>query len=152
MTFKSAFIFTLTASSILASHLAQAGPPVHITVKNLSDQEMHYQSTSAMTQAHASPTPEPLIKGRNSDEFRVTNAAFPDVTTASLRYTMGNKACDFRTSYIRTIAPGGLFSGKLNTAPKWDKKATGSGNATCTVTVTSTNFSDHSWSVVFTMK
>lgn len=152
MTFKNAFMITLTAGSILASHLTQAGPPVHITVKNLSDQEMYYQSTSAMTQAHASPTPELLIKGKGSDEFRVTNPALPDVTTASLRYTIGNKTCEFRTSYIRTIAPGGLFSGKLNTAPKWDKKAISSGNATCTVTATSTNFSDHSWSVVFTMK
>ena len=152
MTFKNAYLVTLTASSILASHLAQAGPPVHITVKNLGDQEMHYQSTSAMTQAHASPTPALSIKGQSSNSFSVVNAALPDVTTASLRYTMGNKACDFRTSYINSIVPGGLFSGKLNTAPKWDKKATGSGNATCTVTVTSTNFSDHSWSVVFTMR
>ncbi len=145
-------MITLTAGSILASHLAQAGPPVHITVKNLSDQEMHYQSTSAMTHAHASPTPALSIKGLNSNSFTVVNTALADITTASLRYTIGNKACEFRTSYIKSVAPGGLFSGKLNTVPKWDKKAIGSGNATCTVTVTSTSFSDHSWSVVFTMR
>ncbi len=87
-----------------------------------------------------------------ANSYTVQNPAFPDITTASLRYTIGNKACHFTTSYLNRIVPGGLFNGTVNKAPKWDKKAVGSGGAACEATITSTNFSNHSWDIEFTMK
>lgn len=147
MNYKNNMLTALIATTLLTSTLAQAGPPVTITIKNLSSQRANYHADStngAQTRAHALPEPSAAIDPMSSDTYKVENPAFPDITTASMRYTIGNKTCNFTTSYLNTIAPGGLFTGTTNQAPKWNKKALGNGGATCTATITSTHFTNHS--------
>lgn len=155
MNYKNNSLTAFIAATLLTSTLVQAGPPVTITVKNLSNQKAIFQAdstNSVQTKAHAQPEPSAAVDALQSNSYTVQNPAFPDITTASMRYTIGNKTCNFTTSYLNTIAPGGLFTGTTNQAPKWNKKAIGSGGATCTATITSTNFSNHSWHITFTMK
>lgn len=145
----------LAVTSLFAAGAAHAGPPVTITVKNLGTAPATYSvigSGEALTNAGASPTPAKTINPRESANFVVVGQLSPDITTAFVRYSIGGKTCVFRTSMINTIVPGGLITGTVLKAPKWDKGAVASGGATCTATISALNLSNYSWNAEFTIK
>lgn len=145
----------LAVTSLFAAGAAHAGPPVQITVKNLGTAEAKYSmigNNEALTNAGATPKPQERIPAQQSAVFTVAGPLSPDITSAFVRYSIGGKTCVFRTTFVNTIAPGGLGSGTLNKIPKWTKDADASGGARCTATITSTNMSNYSWNVEFTIK
>lgn len=134
--------------SLLAAGVAQAGPNVHVTFKNLGTQPAALKmSTSNETSTYQIANPKPLQKvdPGNAIGFDVQRVVSPDINAAMVRYTIGQKTCAFGTTFqMRTLA-GGIKQ------PEWTKTATPSGGATCTANITSMN-SDYSWNVEFTMK
>lgn len=145
----------LAVTSLFAAGAAHAGPQVTVTVKNLGTAPAKYSiagSGGAITTASAVPTPENVIPAKGYDKFVVRGDLSPDITTVFLRYSIAGKTCEFRTSMINTIVPGGLLTGTLVKVPKWDKGAVASGGATCTATLSALNLSNYSWNAEFTIK
>lgn len=154
MQFKKRIFAALAVTSLFAAGAAHAGPPVQITVKNLGTAEAKYSmigNNEALTNASATPKPKDSILPNQAFTFVVTGPLSPDITTAFVRYAIDGKSCVFRTSFVNTIAPGGL-GGTITKIPKWTKDADASGGARCTATITSTSLSNYSWNVEFTIK
>lgn len=155
MLLKKQIFAALALTSLFTVGAAHAGPAVQITVKNLGTAEAKYSmigNNEALTNSSATPKPRDTILPQQSNTIAVVGPLSPDITTAILRYSIGGKTCVFRTTFVNTIVPGGLGSGTLNKVPKWTKDAEASGGARCTATITSTNLSNYSWNVEFTIK
>lgn len=109
------------------------------TIKNLDTAEAKYSvigNNEALTNSSATPKPQERIPAQQSSTFTVKGPLSPDITTATVRYSIAGKTCVFRTTFVNTIVPGGLGSGTLNKVPKWTKDAEASGGARCTATIT----------------
>ena len=132
-----------------ASMGAIAGPPVSITIKNLSTTTAATKQVTSnneiTTQANASPTPAVSIPISSQDVFAVQSIISPQANYAALRYKVGSKECTFYTAFTVTYINGVA-------SPQWSKSATPTGGATCTATITSTNITTYSWAVTFTIK
>ena len=138
----------LATVSLLAAGLAQAGPPVEVTIKNLGAQPAVMKLvTSNETSSYqiANPKPSNTIPASSSTFMRVQRLVSPDVNGAMVRYTIGSKTCAFGTTFQMRMLPGGIKQ------PQWTKTATPSGGATCTANITSTS-ADYAWKVEFTMR
>lgn len=152
MIVRKSLFATLAITACFATGAVYAGPAVTVTFKHLgaagSEEATNIitNSNETSTNMNASPKPKTSINGGASDSYRVQGNISPDMNYASVRYTIGSKTCAFSTTYSNTIGAGGVK------VPKWNKSATPSGGATCTATLTSTNFSTHEWAVQFTMK
>lgn len=136
------------AVSLLAAGLAQAGPPVEVTFKNLGSQNAELKlvtNNEISSYQIANPKPDQEVKPGAFTRATVQRIVSPDVNGAQLRYSSGGKTCAFGTTYQMRTLPGGLKQ------PQWTKTATPSGGATCTATITRTS-ADYSWAVEFTMK
>ncbi|MBV4529905.1 hypothetical protein HU719_000430 [Pseudomonas sp. SWRI107] len=138
----------VAAFALLATGLAEAGPKVNVTFKNVGTQTAVLKivtSNESSTFQIASPPPLQKVDSGSFTNFDVQRVISPDVNSAQVRYTMGSKTCAFGTIYQMRVLPGGI------TQPQWTKTATPSGGATCTATITRMN-ADYSWAVEFTMK
>ncbi|KWC13653.1 hypothetical protein WL48_07605 [Burkholderia ubonensis] len=140
-------LFAITALSVAGT--AYAGPKVTVTFKNQGSAPATYKiisSNESSTYANAAPKPQTTISAGSNDIYTVQSLLSTDVNYAAVRYSIGSKECQFYTAYVNTLGSGGV---KI---PKWSKTATPSGSATCTATITSTNFATHEWAVEFDMK
>ncbi|HEN8711821.1 hypothetical protein [Pseudomonas sp. GD03746] len=138
----------LATVSLLAAGLAQAGPPVEVTFKNLGVENAVFKmvtSNETSTYQIAQPRPAQTVAPGALTRFDVQRVVSPDVNGAMVRYTQGRKTCAFGTTFQMRVLPGNIKQ------PQWTKTATPSGGATCTATITRTN-SDYSWAVEFTMR
>lgn len=128
---------------------AIAGPTVTVTFKNLGDNAAIFapqDSNQFVTRSNASPLPQEKVSAGETDTFRVTSRISPLTNYASVRYVMGNKSCEFLTTFVAT--PG--FAGAQ--IPKWKHSATPGSGAQCTVRSTGVSLADYSWSVEMTMR
>lgn len=135
-------------AALVGAGLAQAGPVVHVTFKNLGGDPAELKIVTAnesSTYATASPKPDQTVKPGFDTEFNVQRLFSPEVNGAQVRYVMGRKTCAFGTTFQMRLLPGGIKQ------PQWTKNATPSAGANCTATITRTN-ADYSWHVEFTMK
>lgn len=142
-------VFSVSAVLAITTGSALAGPEVRVTFKNLGDKDATYaplDSNQFATKNNASPTPSEKVAVNAADAYTVQSQISPLVNYASVRYVMGNKSCEFLTSFVSTIGFGGA---KI---PKWNHSATPSGGASCTIRSTGTRLSDYSWSVEMTMR
>lgn len=152
MIVRKSLFATLAIAACFATGAVYAGPAVTVTFMHVgspdSDEAKYIvtNSNETSTNLNASPKPDTSVDTGASDSYRVQSNISPDMNYASVRYTIGSKTCAFSTTYSNTIGAGGVK------VPKWNKSATPSGGATCTATLTSTNFSTHEWAVQFTMK
>lgn len=138
----------LATVSLLAAGLAQAGPNVNVTFKNVGTVPAELKmvtSNETSTYQIASPKPAQGVPAGGQINFNVQRVVSPDVNAAMVRYTIGRKTCAFGTTFQMRLLPGGIKQ------PQWTKTATPSGGATCTANITNTR-ADNSWSVEFTMK
>lgn len=138
----------VAAFALLATGLAEAGPNVNVTFKNVGAQPAVLKlvtSNESSTYQLASPRPPQEVSPGEVAVFDVQRVISPDVNSAQVRYAIGSKTCAFGTIYQMRVLPGGIKQ------PQWTKTATPSGGATCTATITRMN-SDYSWAVEFTMK
>lgn len=142
-------VFSVSAVLAITTGSALAGPEVRVTFKNLGNDAAIYSpqdSNQFATQNNASPTPSKKVEADATDFYTVQSLISPLVNYAHVRYVMGNKSCEFLTSFVSTLG----FAGA--TIPKWNHSATPSGGATCTIRSTGIRFSDYSWSVEMTMR
>lgn len=149
---KRALVVTAT---LLISSAAYAGPPVTVTIKNLSTTTA---ATFSMTNnneisTHANSTPKPptsIPANTTAAPFMVQSTITPSANYAQLRYKVGSKTCVFYTALVDNTPTGGV--------PQWTKTATPSGGAVCTATITAIDNSPapnpnrFAWSVEFTIK
>ncbi|MDF0730678.1 hypothetical protein P0Y43_08030 [Pseudomonas entomophila] len=148
MPLKMTSLITLATVALLAAGVAQAGPPVQITFKNLSSDTAVLQlvtSNESSTYQVADPKPAQQVDAGTSRAFGVQRVISPDVNAAMVRYNVGRKVCAFSTTFQMRMMPGGIKK------PEWSKSATPSGGAACTATITSIG-ADNSWRAEFTMK
>ncbi|HDS1736427.1 hypothetical protein [Pseudomonas sp. BP8] len=134
--------------SLVAAGMAQAGPPVNVTFKNMGTEKAVLKlvtSNESSTYQIANPKPLQEVPVGTSSAFTVQRIISPDVNAAMVRYTMGRKTCAFGTTFQVRVMQGGIKK------PEWTKTATPSGGATCTATIT-TIAADNSWRAEFTMK
>ncbi|WP_322366610.1 hypothetical protein [Pseudomonas sp. Teo4] len=145
---KKTSLTLFATASLLAVGVAQAGPPVEVTFKNLGTQPATLKlvtSNESTTFQIANPKPDQTVQPGSQTHMRVQRVVSPDINAAMVRYTIGSKTCAFGTTYqMRTLA-GGIKK------PEWTKTATPSGGATCQATIISMA-ADYSWVVEFTMK
>jgi hypothetical protein len=137
------------AALMVLTGIAEAGPAVQVTVRNMTTDAAVYVVTSnneTSTQLNASPKPKATIYARESDSFSVKSNISPDTNWATVRYRAGAKQCAFNTTFVNMIGAGGIKT------PKWEKSATSANGAVCTATITRTNYSDYTWAVEFVMK
>ncbi|MCF5722226.1 hypothetical protein [Pseudomonas syringae] len=142
-------VFSVSAVLAITTGSALAGPEVRVTFKNIGDKAATYaplDSNQFTTKNNASPTPSEKVAVNAADAYTVQSQTSPLVNYASVRYVMGNKSCEFLTSFVSTLG----FAGTR--IPKWNHSATPSGGATCTIRSTGTRLSDYSWSVEMTMR
>ncbi|MGG5291456.1 hypothetical protein [Pseudomonas shirazensis] len=145
---KNSVMGVVSAVALLAVGVAQAGPLVDVTFKNLGREQAVLKIVTAnesSTYQVANPKPREKVEANTSTLFRVQRIISPDVNAAMVRYTMGSKTCAFGTTFQMRMMPGGIKQ------PQWTKTATPSGGATCAATITSTA-ADYSWKVEFSMK
>ncbi|MDD0974181.1 hypothetical protein [Pseudomonas fontis] len=138
-------LFGLTVFSTVAN----AGPTVTVTVKNIGVEDAVYTvvtANEASTKQNASPTPEVTVRGGTLTTYRVQSKVSPDANAAMVRYVMGRKVCQFSTTYTLGVGSGGVR------VPKWNKTATPSAGAVCTANITSFDATTREWNVEFTMK
>jgi hypothetical protein len=117
----------LVFAAITVGSYAQAGPKVTVVFKNNSDMEAVYSPQSRnemLTRSFARTAPGISVAPAGSDTYIVDGKLSPDVTTANVRYTVGNKACKFMSTYV-------MGFGKGTRLPQWNKKAEASGGARC---------------------
>jgi len=84
----------LATVSLLAAGLAQAGPPVEVTIKNLGAQQATLKlvtSNETSTYQIANPQPSRTIQASSSTVMRVQRVVSPDVNAAMVRYSIGGK-------------------------------------------------------------
>ncbi|NIF26039.1 hypothetical protein F3J44_06525 [Pantoea sp. Tr-811] len=145
---KKTMQIVLGGASLLLVGMVEAGPLVEVTIKNLGNQQAVMKlmtSNETSTYQIANPQPDQKIEKGASTFMRVQRVVSPDVNAAMIRYTMGGKTCVFSTTFqLRTLSNG-------MKQPEWTKKATPSGGASCTATITGTA-ADYSWKTEFTMK
>lgn len=142
-------VFSACAVLAITCGSALAGPEVRVTFKNQGNDAAIYapqDSNQFATQNNASPPPSKKVEANATDFYTVQSQISPLLNYASVRYVMGNKSCEFLTSFVSTLGFGGA---KI---PKWNHSATPSGGATCTIHSTGTRLSDYSWSVEMTMR
>jgi len=135
-------------AALVGAGLAQAGPVVHVTFKNLGSKPAELKlvtSNENSTFLIANPKPRAEVPPGENSQFNVQRLVSPDVNGAQVRYVIGAKTCAFSSTFLLHTLPGGINQ------PKWIKSATPSGGATCTATITRMN-ADYSWDVEFTMK
>lgn len=135
--------------TLFAAGVAHAGPKVMVTFKNNAISDAAYvieTSNEASTNVNASPKPAALVDYGGADTYYVQSNVSPDTNFAAVRYKVGGKTCAFTTTYVNTYNSSGIK------VPSWNKTSTPSGGATCTATITSTNYTSHEWSVEFAMK
>ncbi|MDR6712726.1 hypothetical protein J2W83_002327 [Pseudomonas hunanensis] len=145
---KTPSMILIATVSLLAAGMAQAGPPVEATFRNLGAEKAALKlvtSNESSSYQIASAKPDQEVKPGASTLMRVQRIISPDVNAAMVRYTIGRKTCAFGTTFqMRTLANG-------LKQPQWTKTATPSGGATCTANITSMA-ADYSWKVEFTMR
>lgn len=132
---KNSVMGVVSAVALLAVGVAQAGPLVDVTFKNLGREQAVLKIVTAnesSTYQVANPKPREKVEANTSILFRVQRIVSPDVNAAMVRYTMGSKTCAFGTTFQMRMMPGGIKQ------PQWTKTATPSGGATCSATITST--------------
>lgn len=138
----------LVFAAITMGGYAQAGPKVTVIFKNNSDLEAVYSPQSRnemLTRSFATKEPAGKVEAGKSDAYFIEGRLSPDVTTANVRYTVGNKVCKFMSTYVMGV-------GKGTRLPQWNKKAEASDGARCDAKITHTNPSSHEWTVEFTMR
>jgi hypothetical protein len=124
--------------------VAQAGPKVGVTFKNLGSEEAVYHAVGpngALTHSSADPTPDSKVGAGEVNFYEVRGPLSPDVTTADVEYRIGRKVCKFRTAYV-----------KASRVPQWSKNAVEEYGARCDARITSVNHATHEWTVEFTMR
>lgn len=146
-------LLNVAATAVLmTAGVVQAGPAVTVTVKHLGATDSEpavYTVTNAnetSTQQNSQPKPKTSIDVGESNTYTVQSLISPDTNYAHVRYKIGDKTCVFSTTFLNIRSATG------SKIPQWKKSATPSGGATCTATITSTNYTDYSWAVQFTMK
>lgn len=140
-------VLTIAAGALAGSALA--GPRVTVTFKNVGSTEATYSAVTnneVSTHINATPKPAVVVNAGESNTYYVQSNVSPDVSYASLRYTMGDKTCNFLATFVATPGPQGTKT------PKWKNTATPSDGATCTARSTSLNAITNAWSVEFTME
>lgn len=145
---KNLMVGIVSTVSLSVAGVAQAGPLVDVTFKNLGREQAALKivtTNESSTYQIANPKPREKVDANTSTLFRVQRVISPDVNAAMVRYTIGGKTCAFGTTFQMRVMPGGIKQ------PQWTKTATPSGGATCVATITSTA-ADYSWKVEFTMK
>lgn len=145
---KNLIVGIVSAVSLSVAGVAQAGPLVDVTFKNLGREQAALKivtTNESSTYQIANPKPREKVDANTSTLFRVQRVISPDVNAAMVRYTIGSKTCAFGTTFQMRMMPGGIKQ------PQWTKTATPSGGATCVATITSTA-ADYSWKVEFIMK
>lgn len=148
---RKAMTLLLLAAGVCTANVALAGPPVTITFKNLSttaDATYSVLGTNeTITNANAVPKPATKVPKGGTNTYMVANTSpSTDLSFAYVRYTIGTKTCVFYTSFIATSSATGVLT------PHWAKNITYNDGGTCNATITSTNGSNYSWAVEFTMK
>jgi hypothetical protein len=141
-------VLSLALAALTLSAAAQAGPPVQVTFKNMGSAEAVYTPSGRNemgTHTNASPTPGPIVKGGDLSRYSVQSGLSPDANYATVRYQMGRKQCQFTTTFVKAPLRAGVK------VPKWKESAVASGGAICTAKRLSTNYSDYSWAVEFSM-
>ncbi|WP_051523742.1 hypothetical protein [Zymobacter palmae] len=139
----------IIAALFLQTACAEASPAVTVTVKNLGASPIIRDSVNnnhRYTLMNAHPTPKAQIRPSEEDTFAVDNNVGEGTNYAELHYTMGTKACNFRSLFVNKMV------GYKTYIPQWFKFATPQGGARCTADIISADLKDHSWHVVFTMK
>lgn len=149
MTIHKTLLVLCSVGALFAAGSAHAGPKVMVTFKNNATANASYTietSNEASTNVNASPKPIAIVPAGGASSYAVQSNISPDSNFASVRYKVGGKTCAFTTTYVNTYNSSGIK------VPSWNKTSTPSGGATCTATITSTNFTSHEWSVEFAMK
>nr|WP_319527484.1 hypothetical protein [Pseudomonas laurentiana] len=149
MTIHKTLLVLCSVVALFAAGSAHAGPKVMVTFKNNAIANASYiveTSNEASTNLNAAPKPAVTVNAGVADTYAVQSNISPDSNFASVRYKVGGKTCAFTTTYVNTYNSSGIK------VPSWNKTSTPSGGATCTATITSTNFTSHEWSVEFAMK
>lgn len=126
-----------------------AGPKVTVVFKNQGDEvayNVRENNNENSTYLNSSPRPAGEVRASAMDQYVVQSNISPSTNWAYVRYTMNRKECVFSTTYVNTMGAGGAM------IPKWTKTATPSGRATCSASITRTNYTDHTWAVEFSMK
>ncbi|WP_407310978.1 hypothetical protein [Pseudomonas sp. nanlin1] len=126
-----------------------AGPKVTVVFKNQGSESalnVRENSNENSTYLNSSPKPENEVFASCSNSYDVQSLISPNTNWAYVRYRMGRKECVFSTTYVNMMGAGGSMT------PKWTKAATPSNGATCTATITKTNYNDHTWVVEFLMR
>ena len=139
----------LSIVTLFAAGAAHAGPRVMVTFKNNATANASYTietANEASTNVNASPRPIAIVPAGGTSSYAVQSNVSPDTNFAAVRYKVGGKTCAFTTTYVNTYNSSGIK------VPSWNKTSTPSGGATCTATITSTNYTSHEWSVEFAMK
>ncbi|PWB33691.1 hypothetical protein DCO48_08515 [Pseudomonas sp. SDI] len=143
---------TVAMAAAITAGAAYGGPAVQVTVKHLGasgSAPAVYTITNAnetSTYQNSRPKPDQEISGGNTGFYTVQSLISPDTNFATVRYKIGDKTCVFSTTFLNIRSATG------SKTPQWKKSATPSGGASCTATITSTNYTDYSWAVQFTMK
>lgn len=141
-------VLSLALAALTLSAVAQAGPPVQVTFKNMGSEAATYSPSGRNemgTHTNASPTPDVIVNAGKIDSYNVMSGISPDSNYATVRYRMGRKECQFTTTFINTQMRGGVK------VPKWKESAVASGGAICTARRLSTDYSNYGWSVEFSM-
>ncbi len=125
-----------------------AGPTVTVVFKNQSSEpvlNVRTNNNETSTYLNASPKPLEVVTPGAFNQYSVKSVISPNTNWAHVRYTAGRKECVFTTTYVNMMGAGGVVT------PKWTKTATPSNGATCSATITKTNYTDHTWTVEFLM-
>jgi hypothetical protein len=124
--------------------VAQAGPKVGVTFKNLGSDEASYHAVGpngALTHSSAEPKPDFKVGAGEANFYKVRGPLSPDITTVDVEYRIDSKVCKFRTAYV-----------KATRVPQWSKSAVEQYGARCDARITSVNHATHEWAVEFTMR
>ena len=143
------FTKLLAITSIFTATSVLAGPPVTVTFKNLGTATAVYKMTTnneISTYSFASPKPAANVPAGSITTYTVTSTLSTDINYAYVRYSIGAKTCEFKTTFLNKLVSVG------NKIPQWTKTATPSGGAVCAATITTANPTTYEWAVEFTMK
>lgn len=141
-------VLSLALAALTLSAVAQAGPPVQVTFKNMGSEAATYSPSGRNemgTHTNASPAPRTIVPGGERDGYNVVSRISPDSNYATVRYRIGRKECQFTTTFTNVPSRGGVK------VPRWKESAVASGGAVCNARRLSTDYSNYAWSVEFSM-
>jgi hypothetical protein len=141
-------VLSLALAALTLSAVAQAGPPVQVTFKNMGSEAATYSPSGRNemgTHTNASPAPAMIVNPLEVVNFNVQSKISPDSNYAAVRYRMGRKECQFTTTFTNVPSRGGVK------VPRWKESAVASGGAICNARRLSTDYSNYGWSVEFSM-